>query len=275
MTNTILVPTDFSECSINAIKYAANLARKISNTNLLIAHAYSLPITYGEAGLYSPVVKITDQMEEEIKMQFEKMERQVPELNEVSFQTVSFAGFVTEMVESLCPNNEIDMIVMGTKGASGIDEVLLGTNTNSVVRSINIPTIVIPENAHYKAIRNIALASDYKPIDGKVLDPLKKLIKITKGDLHIIHIGDKDGISSTEATVAKKFVQFFKNIPHHFHYIVNEDVETGLNEYIIRKQIDLLALIPRKHKFFDMIFGKSESRRIIFHTKTPVITLPS
>ncbi len=275
MINTILVPTDFSDCSINAIRYAANLARKITNTNLLIAHAYTMPITYGEVGLYSPIEEINKQMALEIKKQFKKIEQLIPELKEVSFKTVSVAGFVTEMVETLCLENKIEMIVMGTKGASGIDEVLLGTNTNSVIRSIKIPTVVIPENAHYKAIRNIALAGDYKPIDSKVLDPLKKLIKVTASDLHIIHIGDNEGISSTEANVAKKFEQFLKNIPHHFHYIVNEDVETGLNEYIIRKHIDLLVLIPRKHKFFDMIFGKSESRRIIFHTKTPVITLPS
>jgi nucleotide-binding universal stress UspA family protein len=274
MINHILVPIDFSECSLNALKYAANLARKLGTADLLIMHAYAIPVTYGEMGMYSSITSLTTQMDNEIEESFKKLKKDVPELNEVPFTTLSKQAFAVDAILSLCTTSDIDLIVMGTKGASGIDEILLGTNTNSVIRNTECPVLVIPENAQYRAIRNIALASDYKPIESRVLDPLKKIIKVTGSTLHVIHIGDKEGLDPSEAEEARKFEQHLKNVPHHYHFIVNGDLEKGLNDYILKKKIDLLALIPRKHKFFDMILGKGESKKIIFHTKTPLLAIP-
>ena len=163
---------------------------------------------------------------------------------------------------------------MGTKGAHGINEIVLGTNTYVITKKSKYPVLVVPQNACYKAIQDIALATDYKALNTTAVDTLKFFNRIFRSNIHLVHISDKEIITEEEMAEAKSVNQHFKNITHHFHFIINKDLEQGINSYIKEKKIDMLALIPRKHGFFHSLFNKSQSKKLIYHTEIPLLAIP-
>ncbi|QSE96549.1 universal stress protein [Fulvivirga lutea] len=274
MIKKIIVPTDFSDCATNAIRYAAKMAKDIKAEELVILHAFNIPIAHGEAAMVTSIDKITDEQDELIEKEFQKTIKDVKELQDVNFSYSCKHGFIENLLRLECQENNIDLIIMGTKGAHTFGEELLGTNTYYLVKDSKIPVLILPEKEKYTSIQNVALASDYKFLNPELLQPLKDICTLFKSQVHIVHISDKNALKDDEVTSAKRFEQYFKNILHHFHFIYDHNVEHGLHEYIKQNEINMLAVVPRKHNLFERIFGKSETKNLIFHSELPILALP-
>ncbi len=269
----ILVPVDFSDCSINALTYAVEFAKYL-NAEITILHAFNIPVTHGELGAGAIVNTLATGIEEDVQENFTKLIDQVPELPKIHYNTVLKHNYVTDAVSKYSNKNKIDFIIMGTMGANGIDELLIGSNTYSLIKKSNCPVIAVPKIATFEKPKNIALASDYQSINEHVIDPLKTITKLFNSEVHILHINDIRKIEKEEANEARKFERYFKEVHHHFNLIVNEDFEDGLETYITDHEMDMIAIIPRKHNFIDRIIGNSASKKIIFHTNIPLLALP-
>lgn len=274
MFRRILVPTDFSACSINSIRYAVQLAKAIKAEELLIMHAFVSPVAYGEMGVISIVESLAEEQNKEIKENFDMLKKVVPELKEVKYSTLTKQAMFIDALISMNFTAHIDLVIMGTKGATGIDEIIFGTNTYTAIKESKFPILAIPEKATFKRIDRIALASDFKKVTLNTLAPMKALSKIFGSTVSVVHINDGEGIKPDLAEEAKKFERFFKNINHQYHYIKNGDVEEGLNQYLQKHEVDMLTLIPRKHPLLDRVFGSGESKSLIFHTTIPLLALP-
>ena len=274
MTHKILVPIDFSECSVNATKYAVGLAKKM-NSHLVFLHTLNVPVTHGEIGANAILGELTRGIEEDVNENFEKLFIQIPKLKEVPNSRTVRHSFVTDAVYHETENEKIDMVVMGTTGAHGFEEMIMGSNTYSVIRDINIPVLAIPENAKFKSVQGIVFASDYKTTNTEHLQPLLDFARIFGSEIHVLHIASVKNITHSELEEAKKFQRFLKNVRHHFHFIQNENLEASIEEYVKKYKINMVSLMPRKHSLFDQIFSKTYSRKIILHTETPLLALPS
>ncbi len=269
----ILVPIDFSNCSINALRYAVNMAKKMK-AELLIMNAFYVSMTHAEVDGGGIVSGLASDADNDIQENFKTLENLVPELSEVDYETIVKHAFVADAVTSLCLTSNIDLIIMGTKGATGLDEVIMGTNTYRIIKDVNIPVLAVPEHSKFSNVKNLGLACDYKFMNEATLDSLTLIARLFGSEVHIFHVSPEPNISSEEAEQAKKFERYFKNIRHKYNLVVNEDVEKGVEEYINENNIDLLALVPRKHNLFDRIFGGGESKSIIFHAQIPNLALP-
>ncbi|UII31335.1 universal stress protein [Fulvivirga ulvae] len=270
----ILVPMDFSRCSKNALKYAIHIGKRMP-ADLLLMHAFSVPVTHGEMGAISIVNTLVSGIEEDIQEDFSKLVHDVPELSEVKYETVIKHGSVVDAFIAESRRFHPDMVVMGTKGAHGIDEIILGTNAFAVTKNSAVPVLIIPENAGYRPLKKIALASDYKDVHVGLIDPLLLLNDVFGSEIHIVHISKQKALSIEEAEEAKKLQRYFKDVPHHYHLLQADDIEEGLNSYCQDHKIDLLTLIPRKHQLFEILMKGRQSKKIIFHTGIPVLTLPT
>ncbi|MEQ8924927.1 MAG: universal stress protein [Fulvivirga sp.] len=275
MIKRIIVPTDFSECATNAIRYAARMAKDIKAEELVILHAFSIPIAHGEAAMTIGIDVISKEQDDLIERQFEDMIRKIDELKEVNYSYSCKHGFIENLLQLECNERDIDLIIMGTKGAHTFSEAVLGTNAFYIVKDSKYPILILPENQKYTSLQHIALASDYKYFEPEIMKPLRDICTLFKSQVHIVHISEKEALKEDETTSAKRFEQYFKNIPHHFHFILDHDVEHGLQEYIKKHTIQLLAVVPRKHNLYERIFGKSETKKLIFHSELPILALPS
>jgi len=273
----ILVPIDFSDCSINALKNAINIAKKMDR-ELLLINAFLVPVTHVEFGGATMMGEIAHEMERNIEMQFRRLAKETPELKSVDYEYTMGHGSASDLVYAALEDHDILMVVMGTHGAKGIDEILLGSNTYSVIKSTDVPVLVIPENAGVHNFNKIALTSDYKDIDNlKIFDPLIQFADTFHAEIDVIHFSSNDKLSHEEIDMAKNIENHFKKVRHSYHVSeVSDNFEEAIEAYINEHNIDLLTMIPRKHNIFDKLFGESSwTRRMVFHSKTPLLILPT
>ncbi len=262
----ILVPIDFSECSINALNYAVGLS-KLTHKRLLILHAVQVPAIAG--GEMEPGKEVEREVEEE----FTSIKKSVPQLTEVEFEFQISFDFLLTSLRKL--SDQVDLIVMGTTGASGVKEALIGSNTLDVIKEIGIPVIAIPEQNDSLTVGTMAFASDYKEIvNMNDIKPMVDLARIRNSEIHILHIGEGNNITREELNAGKSQEQIFKQVRHSYHFINGTNVAAEINQYLENNGIKLLVLYARKHSLTEKIFHKSVTREMALHSKIPVFVLP-
>jgi len=269
----ILVPVDFSECSINALKVAIDMTNRLGS-DLIILHAYHLSVVEGQYGVGVLAERLAKDKRNMIEAEFKILEEEVPELSSVTYELLSRHGSVEDEVMSMSEATKIHMVIMGTKGVSGIEEVLIGSNAYSVIKKTKVPVILIPEGGSLKNIKSIALAGDYKPLETHTLDMLKELTQVYDAEVYIIHIDDDAVLETSEINQAVKYEEILKGVRYHYRLLTGKNVEEGIRDYCETNEIDLLAIVPRKQQLFEAIFGLSETKKIVFHTQLPVLILP-
>lgn len=274
MINQILVPTDFSTCATNAIKYAAQLAKDVQAKKLHIIHAYSMPMSFADSVMVAPTEAVMTKQKADIMENFTSLKNSLPILEELDVACNPIQELAVDGINAYCEEHNIDLVVMGTKGASGLEEIIMGTVTHAVIQESKVPVLVIPQKAAYKNHPTMALASDFKDLDVNILEPLKVFQRTFGGDINIVHIDEEKGLTSESVNEAKKLDRYFKNFRHHYNYLVSQNTSLSLSEFIIDNNVDLLAIIPRKHSFFERIFKKSESQELIYHTDIPLLAIP-
>ena len=274
MIKHILVPTDFSTNSLNALEYALKFARHINpQAEITVLNAYTIPLAYTDFNIAYDIGQSEADIKNYISSEMDKLEEKVPLLKEFEYETVKTENYVKDALEEYCIENPVDIIIMGTKGASGVDEVILGTNAHRIIKAELGPVLVIPEDSKYEDIKNIALSSDYKGIVADLLAPVKTIRQAYSSDIHLIHVSAEPMLDKQKAEEAKNLELHLKGIPHQYHFLVNSSVESGMEEFAQKNKIDLLVVVPRKKGLFDTLFGKSESKSLIFHTKIPLLAL--
>jgi len=274
MFKHILIPTDFSACSLNAIDYATKFARQINpKAELTILNAYTVPLAYSDFNIAYEIGDSETEILDYINSEFDQLEDKIPYLKEFEYETVKTESYVKDAIEDYCLDNEVDLIIMGTQGASGVDEVILGTNAHRIIKAELGPVLVIPADAKYEDIQNIAFSNDYKGIPAELLNPMKEIRQAFGSKIHLLHISDKPMLDKDKAEEAKNVELHLRETPHQYHYIVDNDVESGIDNFANNNKIDLLVVAPRKKGLFESLFGKSESKSLIFHTKIPLLAL--
>ena len=268
---TILVPTDFSEVAKNALIYAVNMAKEIK-AKLIVLHVYYIPVLTGtKPYVLSPdlLINTTDL----INQQLHEIELDNPEINQVKHEFLSMPGYTAAEINIAAKNQKADLIIMGTLGASGLQELLVGSNTASVIEEAFCPVLAIPVKAKFKSIKNIAFAYDHDaisvPLEFKTLIPLAESFK---AEISIFHVKtyDKELISEEKESPR---LQYEQPVKHTYTSFYEEDIEEGINNFIQAKNIDILAMMPRKHNLFYKLFKSSLTKKMAFHTKIPLLAI--
>ena len=269
----ILVPTDFSACAKNALINAINIA-EFSKAKLILMSAFHVPVPHARVGTATIVHTLASEVEDVVKEDFETLVNSLPQLARIDYECIIKHGFAVEEVLSAIEDYHIDLVIMGTHGATGVEEVFLGSNTNNVIKKSKIPVLAIPENAGLNQINNIVLASDYLEIeDYKKLEALKMITELFNAELHVLHISARQYISYESASEAKKLEHVLKGIKRSYHFQTHEKFEEGLNQYIDDHQIDMVVILPRAHTFLERVLKRSHTSKIVFHSKIPLLTI--
>lgn len=270
----ILIPTDFSEPSKLAISYAAKMAQK-HHDELILLNAVFIDGP-PKASVALKVNVIENAMADRAKQDSIQLIDEIRAANKgklnISYRIIK--GYpVEDVVENFATHHHIDLIIMGTKGASGLKKVLLGSNTTAAISKSSIPLIVIPGLARFTDLKHIVYATDMTNINAEMkrLVPFAKLFDAT---VHIIHIASSkaDAKIDTKETI-DKLVTDTEYLKIAFHVSENDDVLDGLDKYIAHVQADMLAMFTHDLGFFEKLFGRSVTRQMAFHNSIPMITL--
>ena len=191
----------------------------------------------------------------------------------IKYECVSLQDLAVDGILSIAEEKEVDLIIMGTKGAKGLTEIIMGSNTASVIEKAKCPVIAIPKGVRFKQIKKITYASDYHKSD---IGALKKLLEIAKpfnAQINILHVSsielekEKDLMKKFMAEVNDKIDYF--NLS--FQILGGDDVEKELENYLQEDNCDLLVMATHHRDLMDRIFGKSFTKKMAFHTKIPLM----
>lgn len=268
---TILLPTDFSVNSLNAIYYAIAMFGN-DKCRFVLLNAYRIsPISIEE--YVSDMPDFAKESEEGLKKVVKLITKNFPG-KKLNVETISKLGYPIEVIKKILKRKSADLTVMGTKGASGLKEVLVGSITSDAVKNLSCPVLAVPEKARYKALKNIALAADLKGFESKILfEPLISIAKKFSSEILIFHIYKKTSLTKKEKLEKSKLGRLFTAIPYSFHEIEETNAVRGIENFIKARDIDMVAMVSRKHTLLEKLFSKSATEKLAMHTKIPLLAL--
>lgn len=273
MINKILVPTDFSEVANNALSYALLLAKKI-NAEVSILYIKNIPLvdnSYPNA-IYETYIS---EIDEYTTKNFDKLKSKLLTESGVKYTIQSSFGFINDEIQEYVANNEIDLIILGTTGTSGLEEILIGSNAASVVAKSIVPVLVIPPGAQFNEIKQIVYSSDFNEPEFPSLSRLAYFADLYEAEISILHVeSENDKYFDIENNF---FVKNKDQIALNNWKVISVEEKDGvmesINLFINEKQADLLVMAKHNRNFFDRIFHRSLSKQMAYHTKIPLLVL--
>ncbi|WP_176956138.1 universal stress protein [Catalinimonas alkaloidigena] len=268
MIRGILVPTDFSTCAEQALHYALTLAER-SGAYLVFCHTLHAPLAT------EPAPKRVQQlrhMRDAAEHNFQELQKRLPMLGNLPSVFRIEEGNLQDHLRHCIPDDRIDLIVMGTRGADGIAE-LLGSNTSDTIRRAPCPVLAVPENAPLRPVRRIAFATDATALRPEALQPLADLVALLDAELQVVYVEATSARPGTAAHPNRSVLEAaFPQASVSFHQIAHPRVEEGLAIFMTQHATDLLAMMPRSHTFFDRLFKGSHTHRMALHSTVPLFT---
>jgi nucleotide-binding universal stress UspA family protein len=272
---TILFPTDFSPNADHALEYLLPLADKLQ-AKVVLLHVFSIPTPQTENPIYAweEQVKLKESLVmAELKTTKEQISHKYPRLE---VECVPRFGFTVPAILLTAQEYNADWIIMGTKGASGIKRVLLGSNTAQVISRATCPVLAVPKTEVFHGIKRIIYATNYEHDEILAIYKLSKLADLFNAEIQVVHIfTEKEHMDperyrkfeeDVRATVQSDAITF-KLIPH-------TDLKAGLEELMTYTRADLLAMSPHKRGFLDRLFHPSQTQSMAYHTHTPLLAVP-
>ncbi len=274
MIKNILVPTDFSEYAENALKVAAQIARK-NDAKIFLLHMLELPkhlTDFISSGSMAPPTEALIFMEQTHKT-FEKLlENDFLKGIEVS-EAVSFEDIMNGVIDSSYKNNA-DMIIMGSHGASGFHELFIGSNAEKIVRTSKIPVLVIKEDCQIFEVNNFAYATNFDDEDKPSLLAAYEFSKLISAKLHLVWINTANSFKTTRETESKMNAMVSElSIDNYSLNIYNDiSVEKGVLNFANSINAGLIGISTHGRKGISHFINGSLGEDVVNHSKRPVIT---
>lgn len=275
----ILLPTDFSDNSWNAITYALQLFKDVECTfyllNTYMPRIYYLEYMQAGSAHFSLLdsmkeasVKGLEEIEEKIQSKFKDPKH--------TFFQISAINTLSAVVNELQKGRGIDFIIMGTKGASGIREVLFGSNTVHIIKNAECPVLAIPEKFVFETPLEILFPSDYEVnFQNNHIKLLKEIASTYHSRINVLNVSYGHDLTEVQVKNKKKLETYFKDVSHLFHSVSSENVIDAIAHFQLKTRINFLTMIRNKHTFFENLFFKPTINQIGHHLNLPFLVIPS
>lgn len=253
MRKAILIPTDFSKNAWVAIQYAANLAIE-AKSKLILVHAF----VQNETAVKGQMNILSDEL--------------IAEFPEVDYLTICKMGNLNEVITQVAQKYPSKLIVMGTKGASGLKYVMMGSNTLNVVNQSTIPVLAVPENNDSYSFNKIGILSNYKNFE---IDVMRKSITVLPAisNLTLLHVREDENedeeiiIDSWKEIMENK--TGLRNIDHRIG--IGTSVPSIVNNMVQEEQINLLVITNNGRRFFKSLFNRDLIKAIALKPRIPIL----
>lgn len=279
----ILVPTDFSEHASFALEGARQLAR---NHNATVVLVHVVDHTAGFMFTGNPIDNLDATPETEFTESWERLKDEAQtRLKELSgqkaFQNIDirtkviwgnpYHGMARDALKE-----DADLVIMGSKGATGLEEVLIGSNAERMIRNASCPVIVVKQTPQFQQIKHIALMSELEPYEQVVLDPLLRLRHLLGAELHVARINTPHNFIS-DRKAHDKFRSFIgeklSEQDVHFHHFNDYYQHEGVENFASSIDAGLIAMGTHGRKGVSHFLLGSLTEQIVNETQRPVWTM--
>lgn len=271
---TLLIPIDFSATALQALPYAADFAQKL-DAKIVLFHAHPVAEHYVEAPAYM-IVERTNAIKELAMRRLAKIQGRIHAINpEIYCESVVAQGpFLRELREYMVENT-VDWIIMGTKGARGLQKLLSGTQTAKVIGKTSCPVLAIPPESLFEGIKEILYATNFEDENEGILRQLSELAGLFNARVNILHI------STTRDAADNQIFDWYRNVIEEFiptqkisfHTIWNRNVEEGIQEMVEKLAPDMLIMSTHKRSWKELLLEGSHTQTMVFETHVPLLAL--
>lgn len=268
----VLVPTDRSKNANHALDYVLNLLGG-QEVEFILFQSYDVPVYTTDIPMpidalgHDELLRILEKDADSLRKSYAT--------SSFSFSARVEIGSLSFNVNALLEELAIDLVVMGTKGASGWEGVIIGSNTADVIQAASCAVLAVPHGAEITIPKTILFASDNKGLSSnEVVAPMIRLAKLYKAHIHLMNVLDEGKLTTVDEAVAGlKLDNLLEGIDHTFHFEYGKDKALAIETYLNTHDIDLLAVVPRRNNFFDAIFHRSVTRKLALHSMVPLLAM--
>lgn len=278
MNKRILIPTDFSKNALNAARYTVDLYSKLNcdfyflhvlnfkkytNDNLIIPEEGSAAYESAKSDAEKNFEKLLDSLE---------LHNYNPKHNYFTKYTHSF---LSEAIKTLIAEKDIQLVAMGTKGATGSKTVLLGSNTVNAMEKIReCPVLAIPKDFSFKVPKEIVFPTDYKePFKRSELNYLLEIGKMHQTSVAVLHLNKNKGLNAEQENNQKLLDDILGEMNHKFFSLTEKHLGKGIQTFVESRNSDMIAFINRKHLFFGSVITKPLVKEIGYDSDIPILAL--
>lgn len=268
----IIVPVDFTDTARNAARYALQFAADI-RAEVVFYHSYDT-LELGSDG--TPLSSDPQALRTIAETALENFKNEFADLPPVRLSTVAEPGTLTEDLERYVRNHGVGLIVSGINWSTPLEQLVVGSTTLELVNRNIRPVIIVPQDARYFGVENVAFASDLRDVERTTpVEPLKSFLEVIKPSLHVVHVlEEKFAQPSDDFQTQRQLLEKLLDDYHPtFTLIRDRNFTDAINEFVDDNDIDLLITLPRHHSFFSTLFGGTHTRKLAYTSHVPILAI--
>lgn len=267
----IILPTDFSDNAWKAMSYAATLFGS-EPCHYIVINTYSMPMQNIQTGVddfYEPLQRASNEGLDQAIADFKELD-----IHEDSvIEKISEFGYVLSNIIALEEKGKADVVVMGTRGVSGVGEYFIGSTTAEVMAKSKCPVICVPNSASLTIPKKIMIALDKNGLKFiSSIAEIMRLAELFKSKVEFVYVVNNETDEDAQIRELDRFVidNFYDGINHDFIRIDGEYVEDSLKEYAVSNDIQLIGMVKHERGFWEGLFHRSMTKTMAFHSDIPL-----
>lgn len=275
----ILIPTDFSDNAWNAIQYALRffetsrcnyylLHVNIKNENFHNQDSFLQSTSLDTQTLIKPTKILLQDTVKRIHNEFPNSENH-------KFFTISDTNTIINSIREQVVLNKINFIVMGTKGATAINKLAIGTNAGNVITKVKCTTLVVPENAKYCTPKKIAFPTDFSIFyNPQTIQPILDILEVYNATVNVLHINKCCSELNEDQQRNKEYLtDYFTNYKYSFNFTINNQIENAVQQFVDENGIHLITMLAKNLNYFQRILFHPKANEISYYKNIPFLVL--
>lgn len=274
----ILIPTDFSNNAFKAVTYAAEIAKK-SGATIFLLHVIEPTINWATMHSDSSNKKVVEERSDKLNLSLESIAGVYPQIKVKPYLA---GGPVISSIIEYAEKEKMDMIVMGTKGASGFKKIFMGSVAAGVISKTKIPVLTVPVSYEMEEPDAIVFATNQFEKNKTLLNRIVAISKLFSSAIHVVVFKDNDGNEDSDFIYNEEqlnhYLQFLKetfpDVKFKGELLEGKDFEITLDWYSNKNEVDIISMVTYPKSFFERVLQKSVTRKMAFHSTIPILAIP-
>jgi len=276
----ILVPTDFSPTAEKAFRFALDIATKAKGT-IILCHTYT-PVVSAFVGTEKTRKQYNTQTETNIVKRLQRLRKKVTvDFTDVAVSTIVGRSPLIDNILGFAEHNHIDLIVMGTQGASGLKKTIIGSVTARVIEKTDLPVLLVPAKYELEKPGQFVFATNYKPSDKQALTLVNAMANLYNADITVLHFLSVYDTESEKEKERNEFDTYAFSVQRHFiesqmkfHLLETSSVTDTMENLDKKFPYDLMVMVRCQKTFLEKFFLKSVTQNMAYITTKPLLIVP-
>ncbi|AWH75577.1 universal stress protein [Dokdonia sp. Dokd-P16] len=278
MKKKILIPTDFSKNAWNALTYAADLF-KHEECSFIVLNTYRTKgYNLGDLMVPEPGTPSYESAKTSSEKHMDKLVSMI-EFRDTNpkheYEIITKFGGLMEVMEAIIEQRDIELVVMGTKGASNSRGALFGTSTILAMEKLrNCPVMGVPLDVRVASLKEIVMPTGYKThYKRKELSNLTAIANLQEANICVLYVNPDENLSKQQEANKELLAECLEDASFSFHHLSGVDATIGVRNFVESRDSDMVAIINRKHAFFGSVFTTPMIKELGMFSKVPLLVM--